>query len=61
MKGKRLIFISRIHRDGKGVTDLSKKDMSYMDDEKLTMNRLSITHDTYIACAFNSFVVKKTC
>lgn len=59
MIGSQLVFITQIDRNGKGVTDVSQEDMSAYDDIKFEVNCLSITHSTYIACAFNSFVVKK--
>ena len=56
-KGRELIFISRILRDGSGVEPVDV-DMSHLDKTKFTMNCLSITKGTWIACEFNSFVVK---
>ncbi len=58
LKGKDLIFISRILRDGSGVTDVSKESMKHLNEDKFRMSCLSITEKTYIACEFNSFVVK---
>jgi hypothetical protein len=57
---KDLIFISRILRDGSGVEPALDMNMHnrFVADEVYKLNRLSITHDTYIACAFNSYVVK---
>lgn len=57
IQGKKLIFISRIQRDGSGTTPVT--DTKYMDDECFVVRCLSITNGTYIACSFNSFVVKK--
>lgn len=54
--GKDLIFISRILRDGSGTEPVG--DIKYTDEERFKVNRLSITHDTYIATNFNSYVVK---
>jgi hypothetical protein len=56
-KGKDLIFISRIERDGKSVTVVTE-DVKYLDTEVFNLNCLSITNGTYIASAFNSYVVK---
>jgi len=53
-KSNELIFISQILRDGSGVIMVD-------DDgggENYELTRLSITHDTYIASGFNSYVVK---
>ena len=67
--GKELEFISWIKRDGTGTImiggewnssmDMPKiDDMSYEDDSTFDVNGLSITNKTFIACGFNSFVVK---
>ena len=58
-QGKDLIFISRILRDGSG-TEPVEMDMTnrFNREEVYKLWRLSITHDTYIANAFNSYVVK---
>lgn len=58
IKGHKLIFISQICRDGKGVELCEGKDMSYAEKEIFSLRRLSITHETFVACKFNSFVVK---
>lgn len=59
-KGKELIFISRIRRDGSGVEMVEEQvvvsDLS--ENETFEINRLSITQGTYIASGFNSYVVK---
>lgn len=57
-KGINLHFISRIKRDGSGTEQMGDKDITYLDDTKFTMICLSITEGTYLACEFNSFVVK---
>lgn len=62
-KASELVFISRIKRDGSGVEVLSKKDSDKLSsaefmDDVFTLNSLSITHGTYIASGFNSYVVK---
>ncbi len=56
--GKDLIFISLINRDGSGTVDLSKKDMSNLDNTEFTITHLSGTLHTFIASEFNSYVVK---
>jgi hypothetical protein len=56
--GKELIFISRINRDGKGVTDVSNERLAVYDNVVFVLNSLSVTNKTYIACEFNSFVVR---
>ena len=58
IKGKDLIFISWIKRDGSGTEDVSNKDMSSDDETIFTLNCLSISEKTYIANEFNSYVVK---
>lgn len=57
-KGKNLIFISWINRDGSGVTEISEKYLKIIQDERFELIRLSITEDTLIASNFNCFVVK---
>lgn len=57
-KGKRLEFISRIKRDGKGVVLVNGGDMSHLDGDTFELCRLSITNNTYIAANFNVYVVK---
>lgn len=59
IQGKDLIFISNIHRDGKGVTDLTTTDMSHENNTDFEINSLSISKKTFIASEFNSYVVKK--
>ncbi len=54
--GKNLVFISRILRDGSGTVD--DKDYEYCNDVKFNLQSLSITHGTWIASEFNSYVVK---
>ena len=63
-KAHELIFISQIRRDGSGTSKVSKSYLKamlenpLMKDEYFHVRRLSISHDTYIAIGFNSFVVK---
>jgi len=60
---KDLIFISQIKRDGSGTKKVFKKEQKmlenakYIDDE-YELNSLSLSNKTYIASAFNSYVVK---
>lgn len=56
LPGKKLIFISQIHRDGSGTSPVTNTE--FMNEEWFVIRCLSITNDTYIACSFNSFVVK---
>lgn len=58
IKGKDLIFICRIKRDGSWVEPVKQEDVSHLNDTKFTVCCLSITFKTYIACEFNSYVVK---
>ena len=58
LKGKDLIFISRIKKDGSGTEDISGKDMSFEDDELFEINGLSLTQGTYIAARMSVYVVK---
>lgn len=58
-KGKELLFISRIFRDGSGVEVIKEQDhMMHVNDTVFNLNCLSITNGTYIASEFNSYVVK---
>jgi hypothetical protein len=70
LKGKKLQFISFIKRDGSGVVmvrdlitlNCPKLDnMSYLDEDNFKIMRLSISEKTFIACGFNSFIVKLKC
>lgn len=56
-KGKDLLFISRILMDGSGTVEV-RADVSHLDDTTFNLNCLSITHGTWIACEFSSYVVK---
>lgn len=59
IRGRDLIFISWIKRDGSGVEPINRdRDMSDFNDTIFTINCLSITEGTYIASEFNSYVVK---
>ena len=55
MKAEQLEFISRINRDGSGVSAVDEKEVL---NEDFTLNRLSISKKTYIASGMNSYVVK---
>lgn len=58
-QGRELQFISLINRDFNGRKNISKKDMSYLDNTEFEVNRLSMTNETYIAAAtLDLFVVK---
>lgn len=59
-KGSDLIFISRILRDGSGVERIDDQEvMAHVENAEFTLASLSITHGTFIASEFNSYVVKK--
>lgn len=64
MKSTELIFISRIKRDGSGTKKVFKKDIKHLTENKFakeedySISRLSISHGTYIASGFNSYIVK---
>ena len=62
-KPNELIFISRINRDGSGVMLISESHNILLQQTKyletmFEMHSLSVTEDTWIACGFNSYVVK---
>jgi len=62
LKGKKLQFISFIKRDGSGVVIVGDTDnMIYLDEDNFKIMRLSISEKTFIACGFNSFIVKLKC
>jgi hypothetical protein len=58
LKGKDLIFISWIKRDGSGTKMVKKRLIELMQEDDFKVNCLSLTEKTYIACGFNSFVVR---
>ena len=58
VEGKRLEFIARINRDGSGVTSMAGKDTNIIEREVYSLQCLSITHGTWIASHFNSYVVR---
>lgn len=60
-KGKDLVFISRIKRDGSGVVPVDKETLEQLQNcplEKYKLMGLSISSKTFIASSFNSYVVK---
>lgn len=61
MKGKELIFISRIKRDGSGVMRLTEEMESnpHLMDEEFEIKRLNIKEQTFIAHGLSTYVVKK--
>lgn len=59
MKGKDLIFISQIRRDGSGTDPITNEELhSDILDEEFTIKALSWSMGTYVASGFNSYVVK---
>lgn len=67
--GKELDFISFVKRDGSGTIAVGTEwyehlphpktdDVAYLDDEVFKLSTLSLTHRTYIASGFNTWVVK---
>lgn len=62
-KASKLIFISRIKRDGSGVEMINSDSQKNLEkskfiDEDYKLNPLSLSEKTYIASGFNSYVVK---
>ncbi len=58
-KGKDLEFISWIKRDGSGTSKrITKSHIATMQEEVFNIHCLSISEKTYIASAFNAFVVR---
>ena len=58
LKGEKLHFISVIHRDGSGTTNVESEDHSHLNNDNFKMSCLSISKGTYIASEINSYVVK---
>lgn len=58
VKGKELLFVSHIKRDGSGTTDVSKENMTHLNETEFYLKRLSITNKTFIASEFNAYVVR---
>ena len=58
MKGKNLIFISQIKRDGSGTIPVDQSYIDMMQDDNFHVRCLSMTEGTYIASCINVFVVK---
>ena len=57
-KGEKLHFISVIHRDGSGTTNVENDDNSHINNDLFKITCLSISQGTYIASEMNSYVVK---
>ena len=57
-QGKELEFISSINRDGSGTETIPESTINFIQKEWFHVHSLSITLKTYIACGFNSYVVK---
>jgi len=57
-KGKELIFLSNIQRDGSGTESVANVDMKHLNETVFKISCLSITNRTYIASEFNSYVVR---
>lgn len=62
-KANELEFISRIKADGSGIEPISEEEnkelQEAMLDDKFTLQRLSISENTWIASGFHSYVVRK--
>ena len=56
--GTELEFISKIHRDGTGVTLLDDNVCDTLRNETYQLMRLSITEGTFIAANMTLFVVR---
>lgn len=56
--GKDLIFISRIHSDGKYIAEISENVAEIYKNEEFTLVPLSTSLKTYIAFGMSAFVVK---
>ena len=58
-QGKELIFISRILRDGTGVEMIESQDeVEHLRETSFDLMCLSLSHSTYLASSFNSYIVK---
>ena len=55
--GSELIFISKINRDGKSVEILPKAPKSEL-QTVFKITHLSLSHETFIASEFNTYIVK---
>lgn len=58
LQGKDLIFVSQIKRDGTGTFSVDESYIEMLKDEWFSVRCLSISQSTFIANAFNSFVVR---
>ena len=56
--GKELEFISWIKRDGTGTEPVNQDHIDIMQEDEFRMSVLSLTRETFIACAMNCFVVR---
>lgn len=56
-KGKNLVFISRILRDGKNV-EIIEEFPKHLSKELFELKPLSLTKKTFIASGFNTYVVR---
>ena len=54
----KLIFISQINRDGNGTTPVPDDFIKQLENDEFNIYALSMTHKTYIAHGFNSYVVR---
>ena len=57
-KGRDLILISQIERDGSGVIKVTKEMANLENNTNFELTSLSISNKTFIASEFNSYVVK---
>ena len=57
-KGRDLILISQIKRDGSGVIEVTDEMINEENDTNFELTYLSISNKTFIASEFNSYVVK---
>ncbi len=58
-KGKKLHFVSIIKRDGSGTNPVPSGKIPSLDEDKLKLFSLSLSHKTYIATDFfNYYIVK---
>jgi hypothetical protein len=55
--GKKLIFLYRLNADGSG-TEPVDSDLEHVQNEKFSLNSLSLSNKTYVASGFNTYIVK---
>ena len=58
MKGKDLIFISKIKRDGTGVEKLSQKEIKFLQNTEFELKSLSMIRNIFVAINYNSYIIK---